>query len=260
MRFVDRFSILERRQIVDTSQQSLWSDYGAIGLDYLMKTRKLSEKTIRSFSLGYIPSNINHQLQGRIILPIYDPSNNLIAVSSRRIGEGGADRLSVYWHESYEKSFYLYGITQAEAGMHRWKFAIVSEGQFDVMQLHNHGIDNAVGLCGNKMSNVHLSVIYRTCKDIVLLLDNDSLKNRAGQAASERIQENVDTSYKEYQSIRLSTEGQGLTDIGPHHRITIATLPEEKSDPDSFVCKHGADLLKSIVRDKLVEMRNRYVF
>ncbi len=273
MLFKDRFSIVERKEIVQKSQQCLWSEQGSLGRDYLKTQRGLSEDTIRSFLLGYIPSSVNHQLQGRVILPVFDPSNNLIAISSRRIQESN-NRLPVYWHESYEKSFYLYGITQAQQGMAKWNFSIVTEGQIDVMQLHNHGVVNAVGLCGNKMSNTHLSVIYRTCEDIVLLLDRDPEDKRAGQAGAERFQKSKDRDWKLSQ-IGLNEDEKcrvynapgmrppiyipGLTDIASCHRITVVTLPEE-GDPDQFVRKHGIEPLKSLVREKLLEMRKRYVY
>lgn len=256
MRISRRFSIVERNDIVQKSQQCLWS-VGKVGLAYLTEKRKLSKETIRSFGLGYIPPGINHQLRGRIIMPVYDPSHNLVAVSSRRVNEDDT-LLPVYWHESYEKTFYLYGITQAHAGLQRWRFALVCEGQFDVMQLHNHGIDNVVGLSGTKMSDVHLAVIYRSCEDIILLLDSDSESKRAGQSGAEKIMDRAKQSYADSRSmIGPGVSSLGVTNIQQYDRIDVVTLPGE-TDPDEFVQNHGAEALKSIVRNKLHKMRERY--
>lgn len=119
-----RFSLVEREKIVNNAHQCLWTADGKPGFDYLVSQRKLSEDTIRKFRLGYIPLHVEHQLRGRIIFPLYDPSGNLIIVNSRRVVDDGIP-LPVYWHESYEKSFYLYGIELSRSSIQKHGFAIV---------------------------------------------------------------------------------------------------------------------------------------
>ena len=226
MKLKKRFSLVERESIVEKSQACLWSDDGKEGLEYLLEHRKLSEDAIRQFGLGYIPNDIKHQLAGRIILPIWDASDNLIAISSRRISENN-DLLPVYWHESYEKSFYLYGIQNAKEHIRQWDFAIVVEGQFDVIQLHNHGMKNTVGLCSTNLDEMQLSVIYRYSDQVVLLFDED--ENLSGQ---EGIQRAMKTASK---SIGSSSD-QGWTKYG--YKIVPVSFGEN-TDPDEFVCKYG---------------------
>lgn len=120
--FKRRFSLVEREEIVSKAHRCLWTDAGKPGKVYLTK-RGLSDETMREFQLGYIPDSVQHQLRGRIILPLFDPSENLITVGSRAIESGGF--LPVYWHESYEKTFYLYGIERAREALRRHKFAVV---------------------------------------------------------------------------------------------------------------------------------------
>ncbi len=132
MKIKKRFSVVERSIIVENSQKCLGTHEGKPGLDYLLNERGLSEDVIRLFSIGYIPSNVGHQLAGRVILPIYDPSRNLIAVSSRAVED--SYELPVYWHESYEKSFYLYGIQSAKEKISRLPNGIY------LVSTHNHGL------------------------------------------------------------------------------------------------------------------------
>jgi DNA primase len=254
--FKIRFNDYERNEIFTKSQQCLWMNDGKPGLEYLTKERCLSEKVIRNFCLGYIPKNVEHQLRDRIIIPIHDASGNLIALSSRCISDDVGACESKYWHESYEKSFYLYGVMQSLVGMNRWKFAIVSEGQIDVMQLHSHGVDNVVALCGNKMTSVHLSVIYRVCEDVVILLDHDAEDKRAGQIGAEKIKTKFDSAFNEYKRTKPAGKGYGLTGFDSRHHIIVAHLQEE-GDPDEYVRKHGIESLKNIVREKLKELRHR---
>lgn len=133
MKLSKRFEVVERHDIVERSEKFLWTDGGEPGLRYLLG-RGLTKGTIKKFRLGYIPNGANHQLHGRVIMPLYDASNNLIAVTSRLTRQPKTDDfLPVYWHESYEKSFYLYGLNIAKTVMREWGFGIIVEGQFDTM-------------------------------------------------------------------------------------------------------------------------------
>ena len=241
-----RFSIVEREELVDKAQRCLWTNAGKPGLDYLISERGLSEKVIKDFQLGYIPGHVSHQLARRIIFPLFDPSGNLITVSSRNI-DNKKSFLPVYWHESYEKQFYLYGIRNAQEAMRKFEFALVVEGQFDVLQLHNHGVYNSVGLSGNKMSEVQVSVIHRYCREIVVLLDVD--ENQAGQRGAEKIEESGQYDYCGFSlcdSDKLSVARRS---------VVLVTLPEN-SDPDSFIRCHGIGSLKNIVKGKRHEFHS----
>jgi DNA primase len=255
MQVKKRFSLVEREQIAEKAQKCLWNDPGEPGRKYLLEKRGLSEETLREFRLGFIPTYVQHQLAGRIILPLYDPSGNLIAIGSRAIGD--KTFLPVYWHESYQKPFYLYGISQAYPYIRKVKFVIVVEGQFDVLQLANHGIRNVVGLCGNKMSEVQISVIHRYCKEIVLLLDSD--ENLAGQRGADKILAESRYEYDDqlWDSSRPEFPvpwHQQQPHIVIHRDILSVTLPE-KSDPDEFVRKHGVDELRKLIKGKRREFR-----
>ena len=261
MRFKRRFSLVEREEVANKACRCLWSDSGKPGWEYLLEKRGLSEETAKEFQLGYIPIFVKHQLRGRVIFPLFDPSKNLVAISSRSVFVSEKNFLPTYWHESYQKPFYLYGIQNAHKAFRRAKFAVVVEGQFDVLQLHNHGIHNVVGLCGNKMSEVQISVINRYCQEIVLLLDKD--ENLSGQRGAEKI---VAASAFELQ---MSLDGEKVSASFPvpwHQRKDILTdcrkissiiLPEN-SDPDEFVRKHGVMELRKIIKGKRREFNNRY--
>lgn len=243
MKLVRRFSSLERNDLLLKSQQCLWTTEGKIGLDYLVQQRRLSEGIIREFGLGYIPSDVHHQLAGRIIFPIYDPSNNLIALSSRQVN--GSGDLPTYWHESYEKDFYLYGIHLAKTWMRKWKFAVMVEGQFDVIKMYDAGIRNVSGLCGTKFSDIQLASVYRYCEEIVVLMDTDS--NQSGQKAASKIM-----------GFRGSAGCRGGESIcNDMFSTKISTLQfKEHIDPDEYVDKYGGSSLKSLIKTKLMEIRS----
>ena len=244
MKIRSQFTSIERQKIVDESIDCLWSKHGQYALDYLAQNRKLSEDCIRKFSLGYIPNDFDHQLNGRIIIPIYDYSGNLICISSRSI-HADTDFLPTYWHERYEKSFYLYGMNLSKDAMIKWRFAIVVEGQFDVMQLHNHNITNAVGLCGVNFSDIHLATIYRICDEVIFVLDSDPQNKHAGQSAMKKIDKN-----KHF--IKLESGYQGS-------KFGFVELPGT-TDPDDYIKTCGVNSFKNLVRDKVKYIRKNYVY
>lgn len=241
--FVRRFSLFERQELLEKSRACLWTKAGVPGLNYMLNIRRLSESVIKKFEVGYVPISVDHQLAGRLIFPIYDASKNLIALSSRYIHLETTAYLPSYWHESYEKSFYLYAMHISKDTIRKWKFAILCEGQIDTMQLHNHGMGNTIGLCGKKLSDVQLSVISRYCNEIVLLLDRDPDHNPAGQIAAAEIME------------KLTKRPSHLKNFKQQIKVANVELTEQ-SDPDEFVIKHGIDDLKKLIKHKIQELRN----
>lgn len=245
-----RFDEAERLEILKHSIQCLWSEDGKVALDYLINKRHLSENVLKLYQIGFLPEKLSKmkfpvyrygfkQLAGRIIFPIFDSSNNLISLSSRLITSPTND-LPIYWHEKYEKSFYLYGLNLAKYYMYKWKFACLVEGQIDVMQMNNYGIYNTSGITSLNFSLMQLSTLLRYCTEIILILDNDA--KRQGQNAAEKI-------IKEY-SIGHDQE----------YAIKIGTVNlEENIDPDEYLVKYGRDNLMSKIKTEVLRLRNKNV-
>jgi len=250
MRFKQRFGDIHRRDILDKSQRCIWIEEGAPGLRYLIEKRRLSKASIKDYGLGYIPANIPHQLAGRIIFPLYDPSGNLIVLTSRNVD--GSDFLPVYWHEQYKKSYYVYGLDKAKKAIRQLKFIIIVEGQIDVLQLYGKGIENVIGLGCTTLSGIQLASIYRYCDEVVLLLDSDPKETNAGQKGVTKILQLKNNKKSRTADSFGETEGRRQT---TGHKITSVSLPIGM-DPDSYVVKYGVDELKKMISTKIIEMRN----
>lgn len=245
-----RFSKDERNDILLKSQQCLWSKEGDPGLDYLCNIRKISEAGVKKFGLGYIPVYVNHILAGRIIFPIYDSSSNLVALGTRLIHDGSY--LPVYWHESYEKSFYLYGMYLSKYSIRKWQFAILVEGQIDAIRMHDGGLTNTVALCGTKFSEVQLSCVLRYCDELVVVLDTDT--NFSGQKAMDRLKKMFGSASS---NKRTDSFGKSTFDREFSGKIVFIRF-DEPLDPDEFISKYGFLKLKTLIKTKLLEMRNGY--
>lgn len=239
-----RFSVVERNFIAEKSHETLFHDDGKAALTYLIESRQLSPEVLKTFKIGYVPQYVNHLLSGRIIIPIYDPSNNLIALSSRRVPDQKSNIESVYWHEGYEKLLYVYGVNIAKTAMRRWRFCCICEGQIDVLQMHNHGMTNTVGLCGVSFSETQWAIVSRYCNEAVFILDSD----KSGRTGAERATKLLDA--------RPKIKGGGYRWYLTDYLNNVGSIEfSEVIDPDEFIRKYGMERLKAMIKAKILEMR-----
>lgn len=218
-------------------QISLWSDEGKPGLEYLRNKRHLSDDVIKRFRIGYCPQEVNHRLAGRIIMPCFDAHDNLVALSTR---DFNAPKKYQHWHESFDKSNYLYGINIAKKSIRWADKAIVVEGQFDVKCLHSFGLPMTVGLFGTNLSIMHIAMLARYCSEIYVVFDP---KQREGDVSGA---EGVGRAMQLYHDYCLSTYGI--------HFIPVS-LPEQL-DPDEHIFKHGKDAFTRL----LDKRRNEIIY
>lgn len=239
----------------------LWSDEGRAARAYLA-SRGISEETARAFGLGWAPDAwslladkltqagmidwglkaglINPRQKGpgyydffrsRLMVPIRAPEGRPIAFGGRLVGatEGqkdGPKYLNSKESRLYNKSDTLYGMDQARDEIRRQKLAILVEGYFDCIGLHQAGVRNAVALCSTALTPGHLQVLRRAeARDLVLLLDGDA----AGFNAVERL-------------------AGPLLAAGAATRVAL--LPQGE-DPDDFVRREGPEGVARLLAESL---------
>lgn len=212
---------------MDLGIKYLREEAGKKALDYLHNERGLSDETISDFQIGYCPEKAKHQLAGRIITPICDAFGEVVAISTRRMEKDHSFR---FWHEQYEKGFYVYGLHLAKRHIIKYRKAILVEGEFDVACLHSQGIKMTIGLCGSALSSFQASMILRYCSIIYLLFDPD----RGGRSATQRAM----NLYKLISPMVSSS----------NPIMFVPVILPDGLDPDDFVKQHGkkalADLMK----------------
>ena len=197
--------------------KTLRSEEGKEVLEYLKSERGLTDKIIDLFQIGFCPDRVNHELSGKIIIPVLDTYGEPVAISTRNPGNRRD-----FWHESYDKIFYLYGLYIAKLNILFKKKAILVEGEFDVMSLHQYGFSTTVGVCGSSFSIFQASVLARYCKKIYLLFDSDV----AGEQAIKKV-------------LEMKKEKLYNVDFIPVY------LPGS-TDPDEYIRKNG--------KNKLIEL------
>jgi DNA primase len=214
-KWIEGFPETERYKIVKAAKITLDKPEGKIALDYLINERRFSKEVIDKFDIGYCPPDVNHEVRGRIITPIYGTYGELVAISTRHLDR---DHYQRFLHESFDKGSYLYGLYQAKNSIRRKNKVIIVEGECDVGCFHSFGFDMTIGLCGSAFTLFQIALLSKYCSDYYLLFDGDE----AGRAATAR-------AMKDYEKYKL--EAYKLKFIPVY-------LPKNR-DPDEYLYNEG---------------------
>ena len=219
-----KFRQVDRRKIVELSKRSLKKEEGQKALHHLKNERKFSDEVIDDFDFGYCPEKINHPLCGRIITPIYDIFGNIVAISSRHLDKNHSNR---FWHESFDKGSYLYGLLYAKEFIIKYKKVILVEGEFDVAALHSSGFKMTVGVCGSALTVFQVAMLSRYCSNMYVMFDGD----KRGKEAIRRTK-------KIYSKYDLVSYGINFYPV---------YLPGNK-DPDEYIRMEGRKKLQELLK------------
>ena len=189
----------------------LKSPRGRVAYNYLTK-RQLSNETIVKFGLGYSDKysgnlyqylkkkgynddelketglftydekrGVTDKFWNRVMFPIMDANNRVIAFGGRVMGEGKPKYLNSPETKVFDKSRSLYGLNAARSS--RKDYMLICEGYMDVISLHQSGFNNAVAALGTAFTSRHASLIKRYVKEAVLTFDSDEAGIKAAMRA-----------------------------------------------------------------------------
>lgn len=176
-----------------------------------VKERGINEKTSLVFRIGYAPDEW-HALgtylkekgvrdedaykagllkksdrgyydlfRDRIMFPIRDAAGRVVGFSGRILHPTEKAPKYVNTPETplFHKSRILYGYYRARQAMRKNNFAILVEGQMDLVLSHQVGFPTTVAASGTALTADHLKLISRYTENLLLVFDND----RAGWAS-----------------------------------------------------------------------------
>jgi DNA primase catalytic core len=204
---------------------------GRPGREYLLKERGLDWDTIGKFRLGYLPFSTDVSFAGRIIMPIFDLYDDLLALSARPAtsDEEVLKDVGKYWNESFHKREHLYGLNLAKHSIGRSNYVIVVEGQMDVLAMHSYGFYNTVGILGGAFTHIHGMLLKRFCQNIIVMMDGD----KAGQNHAIKFREPLEQ----------------LCPRGGDVKWAVVSLNGDQKDPDLFLRAHGSEKLHGLIAD-----------
>jgi DNA primase len=120
----------------------------------------------------------------RIMFPIFDSVGRVIAFSGRTLDLSGNEAKYINSPETpiFKKAEVLYGFHLAKFGIRKMDFAMIVEGQMDLLMSHQGGFINTVATSGTALSEEHLKKIRRITDNLVVAFDLD----KAGIQATKR--------------------------------------------------------------------------
>lgn len=123
------------------------------------------------------------RFRNRLMFPIRDSAGRTVAFTGRALDPNDqAKYLNSPETDLYKKHEILFGMDQAKDAIRTRGFAILVEGQMDLLMLHQIGFQNTVALSGTALSKEHLGLMKRYADNLMLALDAD----RAGLAAAQK--------------------------------------------------------------------------
>ena len=161
--------------------------------------------------LGFISSNGNMLFKNRILFPILNFRNEVIAFGGRSIDDFGPKYLNSSDSVLYKKNRNLYFTKDFVSSAKRKGYVFLVEGYFDVLSLNKLGYSNSVSTSGTAFTSQQLEAISRYTEKLLICFDNDE----AGLKATERVLEIKNQVSKpiEIHCLELPGEFKDIADI-----------------------------------------------
>jgi DNA primase len=156
----------------------------------------------------------------RIVFPIFNLNKQVIGFGGRVLDASLPKYLNSPETPVYHKSKSLYGLHFARNKCRETGTIYIVEGYFDLLALHQFGVENAGATLGTALTTEHIHMIRGFAEKVVLVFDGDD----AGIQASLR-------------SVGI------FIDKGMQARVML--LPKGH-DPDSFIRKSGLEAFEAV--------------
>ncbi len=177
-----------------------------------MQKRRISPGTARNFGIGYAPDSWDSlrnamkekgftdfelfdaglvrrgksggfydAFRSRLMFPVIDVRGDVIGFSGRILGEGEPKYLNSPETLVFNKSRNLFALNLAKKS--KSGYIILSEGNIDVVSLHQAGFDSAVASLGTSLTPEQARLLSRYTDQVIIAYDNDTAGIKAAQRA-----------------------------------------------------------------------------
>jgi DNA primase len=191
--------------------------------NFLLSKSDVSTEAIEVGLLGISEKKtIYDSYRNRLMFPIKDDKNKLVGFSGRTLEEVTKTNPKYYNSKdssAYNKSYVLFGFHKAKETIIEKNEAVIVEGNWDVVLLHEKGITNTVAACGTALTKAQLTLLSKNGKAKKLLLIYDVDDNKAGEKA-------------------CNTNATLAINLG--FIVDVIWLPT-KEDPESFFGNNGKE-------------------
>jgi len=229
---------------------------GQLARDYLKK-RGVGEEAIKLFRIGAAPESWDDtvnwakskgydlalvektgliirkeetgshydRFRGRLMFPICDEQGRVVAFSGRVLS--GDEKTAKYVNSPetaiFTKSKIFYGLDKSKRAILDAGFAVICEGQLDLIACFMADAQNIVAPQGTAFTDQHARILKRYVNEVVLCFDSDN----AGQNAAVRSLDH------------LLASGMAV-------RVAVVPAPH---DPDSFIKAFGGGKFRELIQN-----------
>jgi DNA primase len=227
---------------------------GQVARDYLEK-RGVSAEAIKLFRIGAAPENWDDtvnwaksknfpleiveqagliikkeetgryydRFRGRLMFPICDEQGRVVGFSGRMLS--GDEKTGKYVNSPetpiFTKSKIFFGLDKSKRAILDAGYAIICEGQLDLIACFMGGVQNIVAPQGTAFTEQHARILKRYSNEVVLCFDSDN----AGQNAIVRALDHL---------------------LAAELAVRVAVVPAPH-DPDSFIKNFGGEAFRELV-------------
>lgn len=233
-------------------------------LGYLRSKRRLSDAAIETFGLGYAPNAwelaLTHftqrgystqdlleagliseregggyfdRFRNRIMIPIRDENGKMSGFGARIVDPNDVPKfLNSPETPIFSKGRLLYGLDRARKPIRVADQAVIVEGYFDVIALHQAGYENVVSPMGTALTEDQLRLLKRFSRRIVLALDPDTAGQKAVLRGLDAARQAMDREGE------LGFDARGLlrNEARLQADLRVASIPDDL-DPDEIVAR-----------------------
>ncbi len=164
------------------------------------------------------------RFRGRLMFPICDEQGRVIGFSGRVLS--GDEKTAKYVNSPetpiFTKSKIFFGLDKSKRAILDAGFAIICEGQLDLIACFTNGVQNIVAPQGTAFTDQHARLLKRYTNEAVLCFDSDN----AGQNAIVRSLDHLLAS--------------GLA-------VRVAVVPAPH-DPDSYIKTNGGEAFNQLIK------------
>jgi DNA primase len=243
-------------QVTQRWQMALAGDAGAqAARDYLGR-RAVSPDAVKLFRIGYAPEQwddtvnwalgkgfdlalveqagliirkegtdrLYDRFRGRLMFPICDEQGRVIAFSGRVLNPEQSPAKYVNSPETpiFTKGRVFFGLDKSKRPILEAGFAVICEGQLDLIACYMAGVKNIVAAQGTAFTPEHARILRRYVSEVVLCFDADE----AGHKAAVRVLDSL---------------------LGVGMAIKVALVPAPH-DPDSYIKEQGAEAFQGLIK------------
>jgi DNA primase len=212
---------------------------GLVG--YLRKKGYSDDEVVAAGLVGRSDRGVFDWFRDRLIVPIKDSRGRIIAFGGRAMR---ADQRGKYVNSQgtvlFNKSATLYALDAARAAIRKERAAVIVEGYFDAIALHQAGFPNAVASMGTALTEDQYHVLdAMRIERAIVAFDGDA----AGQNSAER--RGIDLAQQVQRAVRRA--GRGAVTVTTGLSVYITVLPAD-TDPD-VLARRDPERLRALLAE-----------